>query len=108
VLTCALNSRTRVLGPCALSGNRDLFYLQKRPTTWAYLRVAGAHLCMNRISSSSPRQISERDDLYPPVITGGQEIGLGSRNLRPRAEARSTGCAVSKERLGDWDGQMVV
>jgi len=49
------------------------------------------------------RQILERDDLGPPVVPGGQEIGLGSRNLRPRAEARPTGRAVSRERLGDWD-----
>jgi hypothetical protein len=39
------------------------------------------------------RQISERDDLGPPVVPGGQEIGLGSRNLRPRAEARPSGLA---------------
>jgi hypothetical protein len=47
----------------------------------------------------------------PPVVPGGQEVGfrgLGSRNLRTRAEARPTGRAVSKERLGDWDGQMNV
>jgi hypothetical protein len=50
----------------------------------------------------------ERDDLGPPVVPGGQEIGLGSRNLRPRAEARPTGGAVSRERLGDWDGPMAV
>jgi hypothetical protein len=58
------------------------------------------------------RQISERDVLGPPVVPGGQEIGLGSRNLRPRhksrAEARPTGRAVSWERLGDWDGPMAV
>ena len=36
--------------------------------------------------SKENRQISERDDLGPPVVPGGQEIGLGSRNLRPRAE----------------------
>jgi hypothetical protein len=28
----------------------------------------------------------------------------GSR--RPRAEARPTGRAISRERLGDWDGPM--
>ena len=50
----------------------------------------------------------ERDDLGPLVVPGGQEIGLGSRNLRPSAEARPTGCAVSRERLGDWDGPMAV
>jgi hypothetical protein len=56
-------------------------------------------------SKENRRQISERDDLGPPVIPGGQEIGLGSRNLRrPRAEARPTGRAVSRERLGDWNG----
>jgi hypothetical protein len=46
----------------------------------------------------------ERDDLGPPVVPEGQEIGLGSRNLRPRAEAGPTGRAVSRERLVDWDG----
>ena len=41
-------------------------------------------------------QISERDNLGPPVVPGGQEIGLGSQNLRRlRAEARPTGRAVS-------------
>jgi hypothetical protein len=37
------------------------------------------------------RQIPERDDLGPPVVPGGQEIGLGSRNLRLRAEAHPAG-----------------
>ena len=45
----------------------------------------------------------ERDDLGPPVVPGGQKIGLGPRNLRPRAETRPTGRAVSRERLDDWD-----
>jgi hypothetical protein len=58
--------------------------------------------------SKENRQISERDDLGPLVVPGGQEIGLGSRNLRPSAEARPTGRAVSSERLGDWDGPMAV
>jgi hypothetical protein len=58
--------------------------------------------------SKENRKISERDDLGPPVVPGVQEIGLGSRNLRPRAEARPTGRAVSRERLGDWDGPMEV
>ena len=62
-------------------------------------------LCAMTLSLSNEnenRQISERDDLGPPVVPGGQEIGLGSRNLRcPRAEARPTGRAVSRERLGD-------
>ena len=39
-------------------------------------------------------------DLGPPVVPGGQELGLGSRNRRP-AEARP-GRAVYRERLGDW------
>jgi hypothetical protein len=46
-----------------------------------------------------------RDDLGPPVVPGGDEIGLGSRNLRPRAEARTTECAVSKVTTwpnGEW------
>jgi hypothetical protein len=42
-----------------------------------------------------------------PVVPEGEEICLGSRTLE-RAEARPTGHAVSKERLGDWDGQMDV
>jgi hypothetical protein len=76
--------------------------------------------------SKENRQISERDDPGPPVglpahasdgwagimstdrDPGGQEIGLGSRSLRPRAEARPTGRAVSRERLGDWGGPMAV
>ena len=58
--------------------------------------------------SKENRQISERDDLGPPVVPGGQEIGLGSRTLRPRAESRPTGRAVSRERLGDWAGPMEV
>ena len=33
--------------------------------------------------SKENRQISERDYLGPHVVPGGQEIGLGSRNLRP-------------------------
>ena len=31
--------------------------------------------------SKETRRISERDDPGPPVVPGGQEIGLGSRNL---------------------------
>jgi len=50
----------------------------------------------------------ERDNLGLPVVPGGRKISLGSRNLRPRAEARPTGRAVSKERLRDWDGQLDV
>jgi hypothetical protein len=70
------------------------------------------HLCPNLRATSFPskenRQISERDDLGPPAVPGGQEISLGPRNLRSRAEPRPTERAVSKERLGDWDGQMDV
>jgi hypothetical protein len=42
------------------------------------------------------------------VVPGGQEIGIGCRNIRPRAEARPTGGADCQERLGDWDGPMAV
>jgi len=59
------------------------------------------------LSSKENRQISERHDLVPPVVPGSGDR-LGSRNLRPRAEARPTGLAVSKERLGDWDGQGLI
>jgi hypothetical protein len=41
--------------------------------------------------SKENRQISERDDLGPTVVPGGQEIGLGSRNLRPRAHVQGGG-----------------
>ena len=58
--------------------------------------------------SKENRQVSERDDLGPPIVPGVQEIGLGSQNLRPRAEARPTGRAVSRERLSDWNGPMAV
>jgi hypothetical protein len=37
--------------------------------------------------SKENRQISERDDLGPAVVPGGQEIGLGSRNLRPQGKS---------------------
>ena len=55
--------------------------------------------------STERRHTLEWDDLGPPVVPGGQEIDLGSRNLRPSAEARPMGGGVTKERLGDWDGQ---
>jgi hypothetical protein len=97
-----------------------------------------SHPTRNPFPSKENRQIPERDDLGPPVVPGGQEIGLGSRNPRSlvahvlhlsppphanifeigtavikttKAEARPTGRAVSKKRLelqGDWDGQMDV
>jgi hypothetical protein len=35
-------------------------------------------------------------------------LSLSSAKPWPRAEARPTGRAVSKERLEDWDGQMEV
>ena len=34
--------------------------------------------------SKENREIPERDDLGPQIVPGGQEIGLGSRNLLPR------------------------
>jgi hypothetical protein len=44
---------------------------------------------------------------YRPLVHS-LSIGLVSRNLRQRAEARPTGRAVSKERLGDWDRPTMV
>ena len=46
----------------------------------------------------------ERDDLSLPVVPGGVEIGLGYRNLRPRAEDTPLGARPLPERLGHWDG----
>jgi hypothetical protein len=72
------------------------------------------HPCPSlRATSLSPskenRQISERSG--KGMISARpthQEIGLGSRNLRLKAEARPTGRAVSRERLGDWAGPIEV
>ena len=50
------------------------------------------------------RHIKERDDLSLPVVPGGVEIGLGYRNLRPRAEDTPLGGRPLLERLGHWDG----
>ena len=50
------------------------------------------------------RHIKERDDLSLPVVPGGVEIGLGYRNLRPRAEDTPLGARPLLERLGHWDG----
>jgi hypothetical protein len=58
--------------------------------------------------SKENRQISERDDLGPPVpgvqeIGMGsrnlQEIGMGSRNLRPRAKVQGGGTSHGARRL---------
>jgi hypothetical protein len=49
--------------------------------------------------SKENRQISERDDLGPPVVLGGQEIGLGSRNLRPRTPVQGGGTSHWARRL---------
>ena len=40
------------------------------------------------LSLQENRRILGRDDLGPPFVLGGQEIGLGSRNLRPRAQVQ--------------------
>jgi hypothetical protein len=53
--------------------------------------------------SLSLRQIPERDDLGPPVVPGGRRSVWD-----PETFPRAAGSAVSKERLGDWDGQMHV
>ena len=44
-------------------------------------------------------ELGETTVTVPPVVQGGQEIGLGSRNLRRRAKARPTG------RRLNWDGK---
>jgi hypothetical protein len=44
--------------------------------------------------SKEHRRISERDDLSPPFVPGGQEIGLGPR--------------TSRERIGDGGGPETV
>ena len=36
------------------------------------------------LPSKESRHMPERDDLGPPAVPGGPEIGLGSRSLRPR------------------------
>ena len=41
--------------------------------------------------SKENRQILERDDLGPPVVPGGQEIGLGSRKPSPQGGGTSHG-----------------
>ena len=59
------------------------------------------------------RQISERDDLGPPLSYQGVRRSVWDPETfapgqKSRAEARPTGRAVSRERLGDWDGPMAV
>jgi hypothetical protein len=49
--------------------------------------------------SKDNRQISERDDLGQPVVPGGQEIGLGARNHRPRAKVQGGGTSHGARRL---------
>jgi hypothetical protein len=49
------------------------------------------------------RQISERDDLGPHVVPGGQEIGLWDS----KTVAQGGGTSHGASRL-DWDGQVVV
>ena len=68
------------------------------PLRWQVTRVPP--YVRHVFSSKENRQIPERDDLGPPVVPGGQEIGLRSRNLRPRAEARPMGLGEVR------DGQM--
>jgi len=49
------------------------------------------------LSSKESRQIPERDNLGPPVVAGGQEIGFLRFGI-PKPSRTSHG------RLGDWDG----
>jgi hypothetical protein len=73
-------------------------------------RRQGTHLCRSKeaVGPPFPRAIQGGNawNRLRRRGPGGQEIGLGFRNLCPRAEARPTGRAVSKERLGDWDAPM--
>jgi hypothetical protein len=48
------------------------------------------------LSSKENRQISERDDLGPPVVPGGQEIGLGI----PKPSPQDGGTSHGARRLG--------
>jgi hypothetical protein len=41
-----------------------------------------------------------------PSYQGVRRSVCDPETFAPRAEARPTGRAVSKERLGDWDGQV--
>ena len=61
--------------------------------------------------SKKNRQISERDDLHPSYqgvrrsVWDPETFAPGHKS---RAEARPTGRAISRERLGDRDGPMAV
>jgi hypothetical protein len=70
------------------------------------------HYVRRPFPSKENRQISERDDLGPPVVPGVGRSVWDPETFAPgqksRAEARPTGRAVSRERLGDWDGPMEV
>ncbi len=58
-----------------------------------------------------PRRIGEyRKGMISarPRRTKGSEDRLGIPKTSPKAEVRPTGRAVSRERLGDWDGPMAV
>jgi len=46
---------------------------------WQVTRVSS--YVRRPVPSKENRRILERDDLGPPVVPGGQEVGLGSRNL---------------------------
>jgi hypothetical protein len=67
------------------------------PLGWQVTRVTP--YVRRPFPSKENRQISERDDLGPPVVPGGQEIGLGSRNLRPRAQVQGGGTSHGARRL---------
>jgi hypothetical protein len=53
--------------------------------------------------SQESRHVLERDDLGPPVVPGVRDR-VGIPKSPPEGEIRPTGRAVSKQRLGDWDG----
>ena len=82
ILSCASSHRPRIT-------NRTSIFRSYRPSVSLSLSHTHKHTHTPPLSHTRPfpskenRQISERDDIGPPVVPGGQEIGLGSRNLRP-------------------------
>ncbi len=67
------------------------------PLVWQVTRVPP--YVRRPFPSKENRQISEMDDLGPLVVPGGQEIGLGYRNLRPSAKVQGGGTSHEARRL---------
>jgi len=90
-------SRSLALALLALSLSRSLSLSSPRSSPRSL--SLSFHLAL----SLSPSRLS-----VTLLIINELPSGLGSRNLRLRAEAHPTGRAVSRERLGDWDGPIKV